>query len=71
MLNTHTNAKAPDHFALKANQASIGITALSFNWVMITRLGTDGVAALTVINNIWLMGLFASYGMSDGLQPKF
>lgn len=52
-----------------ANQASIGITALAFNWVMITRLGTDGVAALTVINNIWLMGLFASYGMSDGLQP--
>lgn len=52
-----------------ANELSIGVTALIFNWVMITRLGVGGVAALTIINNIWMMGLFTSIGMSDSLQP--
>jgi MATE family, multidrug efflux pump len=52
-----------------ANEISIGVTALIFNWVMISRLGMDGVAALTIINNIWLMGLFTSIGMCDALQP--
>lgn len=52
-----------------ANEASIGITALVFNWVMITRLGVDGVAALSVIDNIWILGLYVSIGMCDSLQP--
>jgi len=52
-----------------ANELSIGVTALIFNWVMITRVGVEGVAALTIINNIWMMGLFTSIGMCDALQP--
>lgn len=52
-----------------ANELSIGVTALIFNWVMISRLGMEGVAALTIVNNIWMMGLFTSIGMCDALQP--
>ncbi|MDG1438421.1 MAG: MATE family efflux transporter, partial [Emcibacteraceae bacterium] len=52
-----------------ANEASIGITALIFNWVMITRMGMEGVAALTILNNIWMLGLYVSIGMCDSLQP--
>ncbi|MBT6329566.1 MAG: MATE family efflux transporter [Kordiimonadaceae bacterium] len=52
-----------------ANEVSIGVTALIFNWVMITRLGMEGVAALTIINNIWMIGIFTTIGMCDALQP--
>ncbi|MDG1707169.1 MAG: MATE family efflux transporter [Emcibacteraceae bacterium] len=52
-----------------ANEASIGITALIFNWVMITRIGMEGVAALTILNNIWMLGVYVSIGMCDSLQP--
>ena len=52
-----------------ANELSVGVTTLIFNWVMISRLGMEGVAALTIINNIWLMGLFTSIAMCDALQP--
>lgn len=52
-----------------ANEASIGITTLIFNWVMISRLGMEGVAALSVMDNIWVLGLYVSIGMCDSLQP--
>lgn len=52
-----------------ANEASIGITTLIFNWVMITRMGMEGVAALTILNNIWMIGVYVSIGMCDSLQP--
>ena len=51
------------------NEASVGVTTLIFNWVMITRMGMEGVAALTIMNNIWMLGLYISIGMCDGLQP--
>ncbi|MCZ6525646.1 MAG: MATE family efflux transporter [Gammaproteobacteria bacterium] len=52
-----------------ANEASIGVTTLIFNWVMITRLGMEGVAALTIMDNIWVVGLYISIGMCDSQQP--
>lgn len=52
-----------------ANEVSVGITTLIFNWVMISRLGMEGVAALLIINNLWVMGVFVSIALSDSLQP--
>lgn len=52
-----------------ANEASAGITALIFNWVMITQFGVDGVAAFTVINYLLFAGLMMSFGLADSLHP--
>lgn len=52
-----------------ANEMSAGVTAFIFNWVMITRLGADGVAAFAVVNYILFVGLMIAYGISDSLQP--
>lgn len=51
------------------NEISVGITTLIFNWVMIARLGTEGVAALFIINNIWFLGVYVSIALADSLQP--
>ena len=52
-----------------ANEASIGITTFLFNWVMVTRMGVEGVAALTIIDYLLFAGLMLSYAISDSLQP--
>lgn len=52
-----------------ANEASAGIAALIFNWVMMNRFGIDGVAAFAVVNYILLTGLIISFAVSDALQP--
>jgi Na+-driven multidrug efflux pump len=52
-----------------ANEASIGVTAFLFNWVMVTRMGVEGVAALTIIDYLLFAGLMLSYAISDSLQP--
>ncbi len=52
-----------------ANELSVGIMTLVFNWVMITRLGVDGVAAFAVITYIVYLGVMISYGISESLQP--
>lgn len=51
------------------NEMSAGVTAFIFNWVMITRLGSEGVAALAVVNYILFVGLMIVYAISDSLQP--
>jgi len=52
-----------------ANEMSIGLITLLFNWVMITRLGVEGVAAFTIISYMLYIGLEACYGISESLQP--
>ena len=52
-----------------ANETSVGVTAFIFNWVMISRVGVEGVAALTIVNALLMAGLIASYGICDSLQP--
>jgi putative MATE family efflux protein len=52
-----------------ANEMSIGLITLLFNWVMITRLGVEGVAAFTIISYMLFIGLEACYGISESLQP--
>jgi Na+-driven multidrug efflux pump len=52
-----------------ANEASAGITALIFNWVMMSRFGVDGVAAFAVVNYILFAGITISFAIGDSLQP--
>jgi Na+-driven multidrug efflux pump len=52
-----------------ANEASIGATTFIFNWIMVTRMGVEGVAALTIIDNLLMAGLMISYGISGSRQP--
>ena len=40
-----------------------------FNWVMISRLGVEGVAAFTIISYLLYIGLEVCYGISESLQP--
>ena len=52
-----------------ANEASLGVTAFIFNWVMVSRMGVEGVAALAIVDYLLMAGLVISYGISDSLQP--
>jgi len=52
-----------------ANAMSIGLITLLFNWVMITRMGVEGVAAFTIISYMVYIGVEACYGISESLQP--
>jgi len=56
-------------FSEFVNELSIGLTTLLFNWVMITRLGVEGVAAFTIVGYLLFIGLEVCYGISESLQP--
>ncbi len=56
-------------FSEFANEMSIGLLTLLFNWVMIKRLGVEGVAAFTIIGYLLFIGLELCYGISESLQP--
>jgi putative MATE family efflux protein len=56
-------------FSEFANEISLGLITLLFNWVMITRLGVEGVAAFTIISYLLMIGLEVCYGISESLQP--
>jgi putative MATE family efflux protein len=56
-------------FSEFANEISIGLITLLFNWVMISRLGVEGVAAFTIIGYLLFIGLEVCYGVSESLQP--
>jgi len=56
-------------FSEFANEMSIGLITLLFNWVMITRLGVEGVAAFTIISYMLYISLEICYGISESLQP--
>jgi len=56
-------------FSEFANEMSVGLVTLLFNWVMITRQGVEGVAAFTIIGYLLFIGLEVNYGISESLQP--
>jgi len=56
-------------FSEFANEMSLALTTLLFNWVMITRLGVEGVAAFTIIGYLLMIGIEVSYGLGESLQP--
>lgn len=51
------------------NEASVGITAILFNYVMLKNFGVDGVAALAVISYLIWFSIMINFGISDALQP--
>jgi len=51
------------------NETSVGITALIFNYILMQRLGVDGVAAYAVVNYMLWISLMVSFGVSDSLIP--
>lgn len=51
------------------SEFSAGLVALTFNWIMVTKLGTAGVEAFTIINYaIWLTNML-SYSIGDSIIP--
>lgn len=51
------------------NEASVGITALIFNYIMLKTFGVDGVAAYAVISYLIWFSIMINFGISDSLQP--
>lgn len=50
------------------NEISGGLVILLVNWLLVTRLGVDGVAAFTVINYLLFASLMIFYGIADAMQ---
>lgn len=50
------------------NEISIGIVFLVLNWLLIARLGTDGVAAFSVVNYVIFLSVMVYYGVADALH---
>ena len=51
------------------NELSVGVVTLMFNWILIRRFGTEGVAAFTVVEYVMFVGIMLSYGFADAVQP--
>lgn len=51
------------------NESSAGITVMIFNLMMIKYLGSDGVAAYTIVSYFIMVSIMISFAISDGLQP--
>ncbi len=56
-------------FSEFVNEISVGVVIFLFNWIMIKRLGMEGVAAFAIVNYLFFAGLMVCYGVSDSLQP--
>ena len=47
------------------NESSGGIIAFIFNWMLVERAGVNGVAAITVVNYLMLLGFMMFFSISD------
>ena len=47
------------------NEASGGIVTLIVNWMLIRRVGVDGVAAITVVNYLMFVGFMVFFSVSE------
>lgn len=56
-------------FSEFSNEVSAGLLTFVFNWVIMQRMGENGVAAFSVINSIILGGIIINCGISDSIQP--
>lgn len=50
------------------NEISVGVVLLLINWLMMERIGVEGVAAFTVVNFLIFLSLMLSYGIADALH---
>ncbi|MEZ9233091.1 MATE family efflux transporter [Vibrio amylolyticus] len=53
------------------NEISGGIIAFLFNLMLISRAGVDGVAAITVLNYLLMIGFMIYFSISDTAQVMF
>lgn len=52
-----------------ANEISVGITTLVFNWILMSRLGPDGVAAYAIVEFVVLFTLLFTRGVCESVEP--
>ena len=50
------------------NEISGGLVILVLNWLLVSRLGVEGIAAFAVINYLIFISLMLYYGISDALH---
>lgn len=50
------------------NEVSASIVAFILNWLLITSVGTNGVAAITIINYLLFVGIMVVYSISEACQ---
>ena len=50
------------------NEISGGIIVLIFNWMLLQRFGVVGVAAITVVNYLLMLGFMMFFSISDTIQ---
>lgn len=50
------------------NEISGGIIVLIFNWMLLQRFGVVGVAAITVVNYVLMLGFMMFFSISDTIQ---
>lgn len=50
------------------NEISAGVIAFIFNWMLISRAGVDGVAAITVVNYLIMLGFMWFFAIGDASQ---
>lgn len=53
------------------NEASIGFVMLVFNWVLMTQVGTIGVASFAIVNYLMMIGIMIFYGVAESLGALF
>lgn len=51
------------------NESSGGIVVFLFNWILITEMGAQGVAAFTIVNYLFFTGIMVFYGVGEALGP--
>ena len=51
------------------NESSGGVVVFLFNWILITEIGAQGVAAFTIVNYLLFTGIMVFYGVGEGLGP--
>lgn len=56
-------------FSEFVNEISAGLTTLLVNWIMISRLGVEGVAAYTIVNYLFFSGIMIYYGIGESIEP--
>jgi len=51
------------------NESSTGITVMIFNFMMLKHLGSNGVAAYTIVTYFIIISIMISFAISIGVQP--
>ncbi|OEU58677.1 MAG: hypothetical protein BA862_04440 [Desulfobulbaceae bacterium S3730MH12] len=66
---TEVIKNAANGFSEFANELSVGVVILLFNWVIMQKLGENGLAAFTIINYSIFFALMVCYAISESTQP--